>query len=288
MEDGLLSETATIEILDGGPGGTAALRLISFWGDECRVTPWRAQEPNPPAVRGPSGWVFVGGTAPGADAENPTSRISLLGAGGDPFFQQAIELRSPWSDSAAVFVSRTPRGVIVSSRLFPFAWSAVAEDNRISASGRFPAGDEAYYSSDPWVATGVFALDIGFVQVLADLASDRRHLVIYDPSGAFTRRRVIDVPFGILDTAPSRRQLLALRRTDRVEVLTYEWTWHHTGPENKSEPETKERKYAEQEDLQLDDRGRDHARRRRRDAGHRPSADVGFRLRNVRQLHGHL
>ena len=116
-------------------------------------------------------------------------------------------------------------GVTVSSRLFPFAWSTVAEDGGPGASGRIPAGNEPYYENDPWVGTGVFALDSGFVQVLADLASDRRHLVIYDSSGAFRRRRAIDVPFGILDTVPDRRQLLALRRTDRVKILTYEWTW---------------------------------------------------------------
>ncbi|WP_425153585.1 hypothetical protein [Candidatus Palauibacter sp.] len=75
-----------------------------------------------------------------------------------------------------------------------FAWSAATGDGGPAASGRIPAGNEAYYSSDPWVGTGVFALDSGFVQVLADLASDRR-------------------------------QLLALRRTDRVEILTYEWIW---------------------------------------------------------------
>ncbi|WP_420636773.1 hypothetical protein [Candidatus Palauibacter sp.] len=134
-------------------------------------------------------------------------------------------MRSPWSDSAAVAVSGTPRGVIVSSRSFPFGWSAATGDGGPAASGRIPPGNEAYYSSDPWVGTGVFALDSGFVQVLADLASDRRHLVIYDSSGAFRRRRVIDVPFGILDTTPDRGQLLALRRTDRVGLLGRDTLW---------------------------------------------------------------
>jgi hypothetical protein len=122
-------------------------------------------------------------------------------------------------------VSSGPRGIIVSSRHFPFAWSTAADSGARPVTGRVPAGNEPYYGNDPWIGTGVFALDSGFVQVLADLASDRRHLVIYDSSGVFRRRRAIDVPFGILDTAPDRRQLLALRRTDRVEILTYEWTW---------------------------------------------------------------
>ena len=77
---------------------------------------------------------------------------------------------------------------------------------------------------------GVFALDFGFVQILADLRSDRRHLLVYDAAGAFKRRRAIDVPFGILDTVPDRQELLAVRRTDRLEILTYQWSWQSTGP----------------------------------------------------------
>ena len=223
--DDLAAAAPAIEILDGGAEGVAELRLITFSGGECRATTWSAPDSSRLTARAPGGWVFVAGTASGGHTDASRTRVTLRRASGDPFLPPVIELQSRWSDSAAVSLSGTPGGVTVSSRLFPFAWSTVAEDGGPGASGRIPAGNETYYASDPWVGTGVFALDSGFVQVLADLASDRRHLVFYDSSGAFRRRRVIDVPFGILDTAPDRRQLLALRRTDRVEILTYEWTW---------------------------------------------------------------
>lgn len=214
-----------IEIIDGGVEGEDEPRLIRFSDGQCRATVWSGPDPNQPLARDANGWVFVGGTGPGAPNGTPTTRVSLVRGGGTPFSPSGVDLPIAWSDSAAISVSTGPRGIIVSSRHFPFVWSTAADGGARPVTGRVPAGNEPYYASDPWVGTGVFALDSGFVQVLADLASDRRHLVIYDSSGAFKRRRVIDVPFGILDAAPDRRQLLALRRTDRVEILTYEWTW---------------------------------------------------------------
>ena len=218
-----------IEIIDGGVEGEEEPRLIRFSGGQCRETAWSGPDPSLPMARDASGWVAVSGTGPGAPSGTAVTRVSLVRGGGTPFstpFSASdIDLPIAGSDSAVISVSSGPRGIIVSSRRFPFAWATAADGGDRPAAGRVPAGNESYYGSNPWIGTGVFALDSGFVQVLADLASDRRDLVFYDSSGAFKRRRVIDVPFGILDTAPDRLQLLALRRTDRVEILTYEWTW---------------------------------------------------------------
>ncbi|MDE2721288.1 MAG: hypothetical protein F4X22_16300 [Gemmatimonadales bacterium] len=214
-----------IEIIDGGMAGADEPRIIRFSDDQCRATAWTGPDPSLPAARDAAGWVSASGTDRGGSDGIPTTRVSLVRDGGTPFSASSVDLPIAWSDSVAISVSSGPNGIIVSSRQFPFAWSAAADGSDRTPAGRIPAGNETYYASDPWIGTGVFALDSGFVQVLADLASDRRHLVFYDSSGAFRRRRVIDVPFGILDTSPYRRQLLAVRRTDRVEILTYEWTW---------------------------------------------------------------
>lgn len=147
-----------------------------------------------------------------------------------------IELKASTSDSIPVVLSGTSRGIIVSSRLFPFAWSARVEPRLNAVAGQVSADNELFYAYGSWVGTGVFALDFGFLQILADLGSDRRHLLIYDTSGAFKRRRVIDVPFGVLDTVPERQELLALRRTDRVEILTYRWSWQSDRAMDQPEP----------------------------------------------------
>ena len=86
--------------------------------------------------------------------------------------------------------------------------------------------------------TGVHALDSGFVQVLADLRSDRRHLLVYDSSGSFEPSNGRSTyPSGFSTRRPTCQQLLALRRTDRPEIVTYEWNWQSSravnGPERK-------------------------------------------------------
>ena len=129
-------------------------------------------------------------------------------------------------DDSDDWVSASEKGTVVSARRFPFAWS-LREDAESggAAAGRVPTADAGLYEEGAWLGAGVFALDAGFLQVLADLESDRRHLILYDAAGARVRRYEMDVPFGILATAPSSRRLLAVRRTDRVELVTYRWAW---------------------------------------------------------------
>ncbi len=109
---------------------------------------------------------------------------------------------------------------------YPFAWVVVGDDDEETSSEGISGPGRRFYSNGEWVSTGVFTLDYGFfLQVLSDLESDRRHLVIYDDEGLFITRAEIDVPFGVLDTDPDERRLLAVRRTDSVELVTYKWEW---------------------------------------------------------------
>ncbi|WP_419936739.1 hypothetical protein [Candidatus Palauibacter sp.] len=242
IDDGAPTNSLAVEIVDAGVERAAGPRLIRFSDGECRPASWTAPEPNRPLSHDSKRWVFVGKTGPGLPTGTPKTQVTLLRTDGHAVSPATIELKARWSDSMAVVLSGTSRGIIVTSRFFPFSWSATRtktrEAGRMIVAGQLPASNELHYANDPWVGTGVFALDSGFVQVLADLRSDRRHLVIYASSGAFKRRRVLDVPFGILDTEPHRHELLALRRTDRLEILTYQWSWQSTGPQ--SGPERRE------------------------------------------------
>ena len=114
-----------------------------------------------------------------------------------------MDLTASWSDSFAVVLSGTSRVVVLSSRLFPFSWIATDETSRSTVGGAVPTSNELFYSYDAWVGTGVFALD---------------------------------VPFGILHTLPDRRELLALRRTDRLEILTYRWSWQSDRAKDEPNP----------------------------------------------------
>lgn len=76
-----------------------------------------------------------------------------------------------------------------------------------------------------WVALAVHALDDGFVRTFSDLRSDRRVLAIYDSEGRLVRTSLLDVPMAVLATVPDKRLMLAARRTDRLEIVTYQWRW---------------------------------------------------------------
>lgn len=231
------SHTPTIEIVDGGMDEGGGPRIIRFSGGECRKMKWSAPPPGRQLGRASRRWVFAAETDSGSSNDTHAGQVTLVGTDGHTSRPATIDLGPSASDSMAVVVSGSSLGIVVSSRSFPFAWTALGENQPLgwsdpgrAVSGRVPAANDRFYASDIWVGMGVFALDAGFVQILADLGSDRRHLLVYDAGGAFKRRRAINVPFGILDTVPDRRELLALRRTDRVELLTYRWSWSSTGP----------------------------------------------------------
>lgn len=75
------------------------------------------------------------------------------------------------------------------------------------------------------LGTGIFALDSGFIQILVDPKSDLRLVVRYAQNGAPEAVESLSTAFGILDTEPACKVLLALRRTDRLELVWYLWRW---------------------------------------------------------------
>jgi hypothetical protein len=76
-----------------------------------------------------------------------------------------------------------------------------------------------------WITTGWFDLGDAFLEVLADLGSDRRRLVLYNLDGSLRRETVLNFPFGVLDVDIKRGQILAVRRTKSLELVIYSWRW---------------------------------------------------------------
>jgi len=104
----------------------------------------------------------------------------------------------------------------------------------VIATGRPPASSLDTTRSDlagrgafrpRWVSTGWADLGSAFLQVVADLRSDRRLLFLFNSEGSLMRETVLDFPFGVLDTDIERRLLLAVRRPDGVELAVYSWSW---------------------------------------------------------------
>lgn len=76
-----------------------------------------------------------------------------------------------------------------------------------------------------WRGLPAIPLDSGVVQTFADLTSNKRILVLYAFNGSVVRVTAINAPLGLVDGDPIQHHLVAARRTDRVELVVYEWAW---------------------------------------------------------------
>jgi len=115
--------------------------------------------------------------------------------------------------------------------VWPFEWVALDTTGRVTLRARaiaITSGRSLDTTFVEWVGLPVVPLDRGFLQTLADPRSDRRILVLFGKHGQVLRQTGFGVPFGILAALPERRLLLALRRTDLTEIVTYRWDWRNS------------------------------------------------------------
>ncbi len=125
---------------------------------------------------------------------------------------------SPLNPLRTTMTSAGRNGIILASITPPF------RSVYVDASGTPRASLQADTDSGPragWLGLRVLRLAHGYLQVLADPRSDRRHIVLFGESGAVLRRRDLDVAFGFVASSPSGEHLLALRRTNVDEMVVY-------------------------------------------------------------------
>lgn len=80
-------------------------------------------------------------------------------------------------------------------------------------------------SSAQWIATEATALDSGTLQVIVDLKSERRKLVLRDQRGGVLRVSEIHGMWTVLDGDAQSHRLAAFHRGDTDELLLYKWRW---------------------------------------------------------------
>ena len=122
-------------------------------------------------------------------------------------------------------------GVLLSAMRWPFQWDALDSLGHVVASGR-PFSHDSVLADWPRAPrrvnlVGLTTLDLGegYLQLIADPRSDLRLLALYAEDGRIARTSVLQTPFGLLAANPSSHTLLALRRSDEVEVVVYHWRW---------------------------------------------------------------
>jgi hypothetical protein len=141
------------------------------------------------------------------------------------------DVTSPTVRVRGVHLTATRDGAVLNEVRWPFAWTTIdAASGKVSRNSRpvamAPGGakrDSIDFRS--LLALGVHPLDYGFLQTFTDSRSDTRVLVLYDSVGRLQRATVLNTSIGLLGTSPSTRRLAMLRRTDRLEVVTYQWRW---------------------------------------------------------------
>lgn len=124
------------------------------------------------------------------------------------------------------FLSCLGSDITVTEVLPPFETRALSPESALPAVR--PDLDSTGFGTvgaPAWVSSPLFTLRRQFLQVLSELRSDRRLLILYDETGRELRRRALDAPFGILATNDSLQVLLGTRRLKQTEVIIYSWRW---------------------------------------------------------------
>lgn len=76
-----------------------------------------------------------------------------------------------------------------------------------------------------WASLPLVVLNCGYLQTIADLAEDRRLIVIYDQDGRVISHLTLDVPLGLTRGAADRSRVYGARRTGSVEIVAYSYRW---------------------------------------------------------------
>ena len=78
-----------------------------------------------------------------------------------------------------------------------------------------------------WAGLRSLPLDQGFLRTFSHLKSDRRIVAVFDSSHVLLRTLELDVPMAFIASSTEHSRLLAVRYTDRTELVVYEWRWVH-------------------------------------------------------------
>ena len=77
-----------------------------------------------------------------------------------------------------------------------------------------------------WASVPVVVVEGGFIQTLADLASDRRIFIVYGPDGQPLSATPLGVPLGFVDSTKSPPRIYGARRTNILEIVEYAYGWY--------------------------------------------------------------
>lgn len=118
--------------------------------------------------------------------------------------------------------------VLVTDTHAPFTTRRVPDDGTTAATLE-PGLPADSVEGAKWVPLPMLALGDGYVQVLADVTSDRRVLVLFDAAGRVLRQTRLAVPLAFVTTVPGLHLLVGSRAVGARELIGYRWEWEREG-----------------------------------------------------------
>jgi hypothetical protein len=198
--------------------------VVSFGPDGAEVgfRPIAASGALVNAVRTPAGW-FVG-VASSADG------YVLLTLRGDSARAVARLLPDLAAGAALHEAQLSPDGdgVLLTDLHAPFETQRISPDGRVLGTLQ-PGAPAPAAVPAKWVPLPALSLGGGYVQVLADLTSDLRDVVVFDAAGHVLRRTRIEVPLAFVASAPAQHLLVGSRAIGARELVGYRWEWEREG-----------------------------------------------------------
>lgn len=83
-------------------------------------------------------------------------------------------------------------------------------------------------TSESWVGMQSFFVGAGTLQVVADIKSERRKLILRDKLGRVRRITELNAMWSIVDGDEVNKRLAAVHEADGTEILLYRWRWQES------------------------------------------------------------
>lgn len=198
--------------------------LIGSTSDGCRFT---RLAPSASTLRAA---VYTAGARVGLDEQGRMLEIASDGTI-RPMGLRSTTLRQvaqAASDTLPLWMAPATDGFVIGMRAPPFVWLHTSRDGEETVAN--PLRSDSVRAIEIAISTGVVQVDDHYLQVIADLQSTARRLLLFDDEGELVQESRIEVPFGVLAVNAQTRTLLVLRRTDRLELVLYEYSWKDADP----------------------------------------------------------
>ena len=174
------------------------------------------------ARRAPRGWWLL-------DRTDEPSSSRLLFATADRAVLDPQQLLSVAAAPERLFLSTAGDDALLTLRTAPFTFWRISHDGEIVNTVQLDPTSRATMLPDystanksrTWFALSTFLLRDTYLQLIADIQSDRRILVSYDGEGNLLSHHAVDAPFGVVDVARAVDIALVVRTFTSSELVFY-------------------------------------------------------------------